>query len=90
MLIGTMPIAAGVGGVPEIVRGSPAEGYLFMPGNINELVDKVEALLSLSREDIVDAAMKLREHALDLFNEERIEYKITALFNFLVNRGDPK
>jgi hypothetical protein len=57
-----------------------------MPENVNELVDKVEALLSLSREDIVDAAMRLREHALELFNEERIEYKITALFNFLASR----
>jgi len=90
MLIGTIPIAARVGGVPEIARDSPAEGYLFMPGNVNELADKVEALLSLSREDIVDAAMKLREHALELFNEERIEYKITALFNFLASRGNPK
>jgi glycosyltransferase involved in cell wall biosynthesis len=48
MLIGTIPIDARVGGVPEIVRGSPAEGYLFMSGNVNELVDKVESLLSLS------------------------------------------
>jgi glycosyltransferase involved in cell wall biosynthesis len=78
MLIGTMPIAARIGGVPEIVRGSPAEEYLFMPGNINELVDKVDDLLSLSREGIMDAGMKLREHALELFNREEIEDKITA------------
>jgi glycosyltransferase involved in cell wall biosynthesis len=78
MLIGTMPIAAGVGGVPEIVRGSPAEEYLFMPGNINELVDKVEGLLSLSREDILNAGLTLREHALELFNGEEIEDKMTA------------
>jgi glycosyltransferase involved in cell wall biosynthesis len=78
MLMGTMPVAARVGGVPEIVRDSPAEEYLFMPGNINELVDKVDDLLSLSRGDILNAGMTLREHALELFNREEIEDKITA------------
>jgi glycosyltransferase involved in cell wall biosynthesis len=85
MLIGTMPIAARVGGVPEIVRGSPAEEYLFMPGDVNELVDKVEGLLSLSREDIMDAGMKLRERALKLFNEHEIENKLAILFESMTN-----
>jgi glycosyltransferase involved in cell wall biosynthesis len=83
MLLGTIPIAARVGGIPEILEGTPAEEYLFTPRRIEELVDRIEALLSLSREDIMDAGMKLRKHALKLFNEEEIEYKITGLFNSL-------
>jgi glycosyltransferase involved in cell wall biosynthesis len=90
MLASTIPIAARVGGVPEIVRGTPAEKYLFAPGNVDELVDRIETLFSLSREDIVDAGMKLRKHALKLFNEEEIEDKITGLFNILASRGNAK
>jgi glycosyltransferase involved in cell wall biosynthesis len=41
MLMDTMPVAARVGGVPEIVEGSPAEEYLFTPENISEFVNKV-------------------------------------------------
>lgn len=75
MLTGTIPIAARVGGVPEIVKGTPAEEYLFTLGSINEFVDKVETLLSQPRDSIVNAGMKLREHTLKLFNEEKSKTK---------------
>jgi len=88
MLMGTMPVAARVGGVPEIVGGSPAEEYLFTPGDVEELGDKIEALLSLSKESIVDAGMKLRDHVLKLFNSEEIENKIANLFGPLLSQGN--
>jgi glycosyltransferase involved in cell wall biosynthesis len=81
MLMGTISIAAKVGGVPEIVRETPAEEYLFTPGNIDEFVDKIEMLLSKSRDSITDIGMKLREHALKLFNKKEIENKLGGLLS---------
>ena len=85
MLASTIPIAASVGGVAEIVRGTPAEKYLFAPGNIDDFVDKIEMLLSQSRGNIMEIGIKLREHALELFNEEEIENKVTNLFESMLS-----
>jgi glycosyltransferase involved in cell wall biosynthesis len=78
--LGTIPIASRVGGVPEIIRGSPAEEYLFTPGDTNEFIDRIEKLLSQSRNNIIDVGLKLREHVLRLLNEESIENKFASLF----------
>ena len=79
MLTGTIPVASRVGGVPEIVEGTPAEEYMFTPGDVGEFLDRVEKLVSQPREAIVDAGMRLREHALRLFNREEIEGKLVGL-----------
>jgi glycosyltransferase involved in cell wall biosynthesis len=85
MLTGTIPVASRVGGVPEIVEGTPAEEYMFTPGDAGELLDKVEKLVSQPREAIVDTGMKLREHALRLFNEREIENKLLNLFRSIMS-----
>jgi glycosyltransferase involved in cell wall biosynthesis len=79
MLTGTIPVASRVGGVPEIVKRTPAEEYTFTPGDAGELLDRVEKLISQPRDAIVDTGMKLREHALRLFNKEEIEGKLVGL-----------
>jgi len=85
MLTGTIPVASRVGGVPEIVEGTPAEEYMFTPGDVEELSDRVEKLVSQPREAIVDAGIKLREHALRLFNEGEIESKLLNLFRSVMS-----
>ena len=85
MLMGTIPVASRVGGVPEIVEGTPAEKYTFTPGDEGELLDRVEKLVSQPREAIVDVGMKLREHALRLFNEGEIESKLLNLFGSVMS-----
>jgi glycosyltransferase involved in cell wall biosynthesis len=85
MLTGTIPVASRVGGVPEIVKGTPAEEYMFTPGDARELLDRVEKLVSQPREAIVDAGIKLREHALRLFNEGEIESKLLNLFGSVMS-----
>jgi glycosyltransferase involved in cell wall biosynthesis len=82
MLAGSIPIASKVGGVPEIVMGSPVEEHLFSPGDTNEFIDRIEKLLSQSKRDIMDIGVKLREHVLGLLNGERIESKLTSLFEY--------
>ena len=79
MLMGTIPIAAKVGGVPEVVA-SPAEDYLFTPGDANEFMDKMEAVLTQSRDYLLDVSAKLRGHVLKLFNTEYVENRIVSLF----------
>jgi glycosyltransferase involved in cell wall biosynthesis len=80
MLMGTIPIAARTGGVPEVVVGSPAEDYLFTPGNVDELIDKIETVLTQSRDYLLDVGAKLKEHVLKLFSTEYVENRIVGLF----------
>jgi hypothetical protein len=63
---------------------------LFTPGNIDEFIDKVEMLLSQSRDNLVDIGIKLREHTLKLFNEEEIENKIVNLFETIISQDNIK
>jgi hypothetical protein len=41
--------------------------------------------LSQSRDNIIDVGIRLREHALKLFNEEEIENKIVNLFESILS-----
>jgi len=50
MAMGTLPIASRVGGIPEIVEGTYAEDMLFEVDNVEELVERVESVLAMSRE----------------------------------------
>jgi glycosyltransferase involved in cell wall biosynthesis len=84
MLMGTIPIAARTGGVPEVVVGSPAEDYLFTPGDANEFMDRIETVLTQSRDYLLDVGAKLREHVLKLFNTEYVENRIIDLFKLQV------
>jgi len=81
MLMGTMPVAARVGGVPEIVGGSPAEEYLFTPGDVDELVNKIESVLAMTDKQIVDIGFALREAVLKKFNHEIMKRKLIKVFS---------
>ena len=70
MFAGTILIASGVGGVPEIVEGSFAEKMLFEPYNVDECIDRLELLLALPNEQVVDIGFNLRNVALKKFNSE--------------------
>jgi len=80
MLIGTIPVASRVGGVPEVVEGTAAEGFLFKPGSVEEFISKIESLVSLSKDEVMSIGVKLREKASELFDKGRIEREITDSF----------
>jgi glycosyltransferase involved in cell wall biosynthesis len=65
--------SAAVGGVPKIVSGTPAEHFLYKPGDAEEFVDKIRELASYTPEDVATMGAKLRQHSLKLFNLEHIE-----------------
>ncbi|XHH08909.1 MAG: glycosyltransferase family 4 protein [Candidatus Bathyarchaeia archaeon] len=68
MLCGTIPIASRVGGIPEIVQGTYVEKMLFEPGVAEESVDRIETVLSLSDESLIDIGASLRENIQKRFN----------------------
>ncbi len=80
MLTGTISVAARVGGVPEITKGTPAEHYTFTPGDVDDMVDKIDTLLAQPKEHIIDIGLKLREHVLKLFNINQIRNKLLSAF----------
>jgi glycosyltransferase involved in cell wall biosynthesis len=80
ILIETIPIASRVGGVPEVVEGTAAEGFLFKPGNVEEFISKIESLASLSKDEVMSIGVKLKEKASKLFDKGRIEREITDSF----------
>ncbi|MEM2297824.1 MAG: glycosyltransferase family 4 protein [Ignisphaera sp.] len=81
MLMGTIPIASKVGGIPEIVGGTYAEKMLFKPGNIEELLNKIESVLTMSSEQIANVGHRLREAILKKFDPEVIKRKLIKVFS---------
>jgi glycosyltransferase involved in cell wall biosynthesis len=80
MAMGTIPIASKVGGIPEIVQGTYAEKMLFEPENIEEFVDKMESLLTLSTDRIKDIGFGLREVMLKRFSKEKVSEELEQIF----------
>ena len=85
MTLGTIPVASSVGGVPEIVGDCPAKKFLFKPGDVNVLIEKLKILTLQSKENILSLAMECRNHIIEIFNKENIERKIVGVFKELLN-----
>jgi len=81
MLVGTVPIASKIGGVPEIVKGTHAERMMFTPGDSDEMSDRMEEILSLSREQLIDIGFSLRETIFKKFNNNLIKRQLLDIFN---------
>jgi glycosyltransferase involved in cell wall biosynthesis len=84
LLTGTIPIASKIGGIIEIVDNTPAENFLFTPGNLDEFISKIEMLISLSKNEVLDIGAKLRDYATNLFKRDEIEKKILNIFESLI------
>ena len=81
MLLGTLPITSKVGGVPEIVQGTPAEKFMLIPGKAEELISRIEDVLSMSVEQLMDIGMKLRESIVKKFNNEFTIHQFMNVFS---------
>jgi glycosyltransferase involved in cell wall biosynthesis len=81
MAMGTVPIASNVGGIPEMVEGTPAEKMLFEAGDVDDFVDKIESVLAMSDKQIVDIGFALREAVLKKFNHEVVKRKLIKVFS---------
>ncbi|WP_054854444.1 glycosyltransferase family 4 protein [Vulcanisaeta distributa] len=81
MFAGSIPIASRVGGVPEIVGDTIAEKFMFKPGGVDEFLDRINAILSLSKEDIMNISYDLRENARKKFSEDSIKKSLINMFS---------
>jgi len=81
MALGTIPIASKVGGIPEITKDTSAENFLFVPGNIDELINKIKMMMSQPQEKIISIGIRLKEHATKLFDSKKINSRILRVFN---------
>jgi len=81
MLAGTIPIASRTGGIPEIVQGTYAEKMLVKPGSVDDIVDRVETVLSLPNDQLMDIGMELRRNTIARFDNELIKRQLLDVFN---------
>jgi len=81
MLSRTIPIASKVGGVPEIVQGTYAEKMMFTPGDVEESVRRIEEVLSLSEESLIDIGASLRENILKKFDVNMIRDQLLNILS---------
>jgi len=59
-LAGTVPIAARVGGVPEILGGTGAERFMFRAGDVKDLASRVEELIGLGVKGIMEVGEEVK------------------------------
>ena len=83
-LLGTIPVASSVGGVPEIVEGTHAEKLLFRPDDVEDFIEKVDYALVLSREELMDIGIELKEKTQKRFDAKRIRDRLSRVFLSLV------
>jgi len=79
-LTATVPIATSVGGVPEILKETPAEQFLFTPGDLEQFAERVEHLLIHTPREILRMGVEIRNKLKHIFNTETIESKIVGSF----------
>jgi len=83
-LLGTVPVASRVGGVPEIAERTYAEKLLFRPGDVDDLVERVEHVLALSKEELMDIGIELKEKTQKKFDARKIRDCLSRVFLSLV------
>jgi len=76
MAVGTIPVAFRVGGVPEIVEGTPAEKFLCEVADVGCLSEKTEDIFGMSREQLVNVAVETEESVKGKFNLESVASKM--------------
>jgi len=81
MAMGTVPIASRIGGIPEIIQETYAEKMMFSPGNVDEFAEKMGCVLSLSKEQVLDIGIGLRESVLKRFSRDPIRSKLLNVFS---------
>jgi glycosyltransferase involved in cell wall biosynthesis len=79
-LTGTIPVASNVGGIPEILNGTPTEKYMFRAGDTEEFSRKIEMLVSENPDTILDIGEETRKFVL-----KRLETSSSRLAKVFTN-----
>jgi glycosyltransferase involved in cell wall biosynthesis len=63
-LAGTIPVSSNVGGIAEILGGTPAENYIFKAGDAKELSKKIEMFVNEKPYTIMNEGKEIRKFVL--------------------------
>jgi len=80
MQLGTIPIAAKVGGIPEIVKDTDVEAFVFDPSSIHEFPTKLYNISELSTREIVHLAYRIKDQLSNKFNKNTIKKHLYDIF----------
>jgi glycosyltransferase involved in cell wall biosynthesis len=61
MALGTVPVASRAGGVLEILESTRAAELTFQPGNIENIINKLEILTSMNDSEVIALGNEIRE-----------------------------
>jgi glycosyltransferase involved in cell wall biosynthesis len=77
-------IGAKIGGIPEIIDEGQT-GYIFEPGNVEQLIGAILQATQLSDADYTTMSNAARKFAAENFSEERSYDNIINLYNSIIN-----
>jgi glycosyltransferase involved in cell wall biosynthesis len=80
MTLGTIPIAARVGGVTEFLNDTNAQQFMISPGSVNDLAKRISMITSLTTDEVKVLGFKLREEILWKLDSNKIERRIIEIF----------
>ena len=78
MAIGKMVIASRIGGIPEIIKDGE-NGFLFKPGDADDLADKINRINRLAEKEIGKTAVHARS-SIENFNPQKHIGEITEIY----------
>jgi glycosyltransferase involved in cell wall biosynthesis len=81
--VGTPIIGARIGGIPEIIENGKT-GYLFNPGDIQDLVEKIKLVLSLSVEEYLNISMNTYNFAKEYYNKNIYYNNIMNIYKSVI------
>jgi len=78
LMAGTIPVAFAVGGVSEILTNSIGNNYLCKLFDPHCIIEKINAILSLTYKDLIDISLSIKEQVKRILNIEAVNkiYKI--------------
>ena len=85
--MGKPVIGARIGGITEMIENG-INGYLFEPGNPEDLAQKINLLLSKTKKDVVDMGMLARKNAEEKYNAESHYHKLMRLYDKVLSRKE--
>jgi len=81
LLLSKPVLGADIGGIPELVINGKT-GYLFQPGNINDLRSKIQLMLS-NQYLLTEMGNNAKEHAMQIVNYDAFGQKLSLIYKSL-------
>jgi len=81
--LGKPVIGARIGGIPELIKDGET-GFLFEPGNVEDLREKITKLVSLSSAEIKQMGQRARHFVEENFNPESHYQKLMEIYDEVI------